>query len=171
MITQHATPPKFGTQPVEDDDLFTLIPQTCADCQQPFAASRRAARCALCASLRNGQVGAATVVCPACGVEHQIAILAPHKFCPACVAAAAEADDLAARLDADVAHTDDTTRARFEAAVALLQTGVLGERQLTTEQVRAAWQRAIDRADDLSPLLSRYDRATAAALAQLRMAD
>jgi hypothetical protein len=162
----------------EIDDLFTLTAQTCADCGEPFQSSRRAPRCALCSSLRTGQVGPATVQCPGCGVEHKIAILAPHKFCVTCGDPAtayaklqAVADELSARLDADVAHADEQTRARFEAACAMLYTGRLGDRQLTTEQVRAAWQKAIDKGDDLSPLLVLYDRAAAAALAQQRAGE
>ena len=183
----HATPPLFGTQPLDDaDDLFDLIKQTCADCGQSFQSSRHAARCALCASLRGGQVGAATVQCPACGIEHQIPIMKPHNLCLSCSAdmemtlayarnryddAVSNANALSARLDADVAHADDATRTRFEAAVTMLATGRLGDRQLTTEQVRAAWDKALTKDDELSVLLALYDAAAAAALTQQRAAE
>jgi hypothetical protein len=172
MTIQHATPPRFGTQPIDPtDDLFTLHTHTCVDCGETFATSHPATRCALCASLRTGQVGAATVQCPGCDVEHQIAILAPHKFCRDCAAdlpatldrLLAEADALAARLDADVAHADAATQARFSAAVQMLHTGELGGRGLSLEQVRAAWAKARAKGDDLSALLARYDAAQAAA--------
>lgn len=186
MIQHYAQPPLFGTEPVTDDDLFTLRDQTCADCGAIFSTSRRALRCATCASLRTGQVGAATVVCPVCDLEHQIPILKPHKLCLSCSAdmtmtlasarnryddAVFDANALSTRLDADVAHADEATRARFEAAVGMLATGQLGGRQLTTDQVAAAWAKALTKQDDLSPLLDLYDRAAAAALAQLRAAE
>jgi hypothetical protein len=167
------------------DDLFALRPQTCADCGATFETSRRASRCALCASLRSGQVGPATVVCPVCDLEHQIPILAPHKLCGPCRVdlvmtlasararledAQAAADRLSARLDADAAHADDATRARFEAAVTMLVTGQYGGRQLTVEQVKAAWAKAKARGDDLAALLALYDAAAAAALKQQRAA-
>lgn len=184
-MTHYAQPPLFGTEPVEDDDLFVLKTQTCTDCGETFKASRRSPRCALCASLRSGQVGPATVQCPVCDLEHQIPILAPHKLCKCCSAdmamtlasararledAQAAADRLSARLDADVAHADEATRARFEAAVVMLITGQFAGRQLSTEQVRAAWEKAKARGDDLAALLSLYDEAAAAALAQQRAA-
>jgi hypothetical protein len=162
------------------DSLFTLIAQTCADCGQPFEASRRTPRCATCASLRTGQVGAATVVCPVCDIEHQIPILKPHKLCLSCSAdmtmtlasarvrydrAREAADALSVQLDADVAHADDATQARFAAAVALRITGRHGETTYTQTQVDAAWRRALEKGDTLSALLSLYDRAAAAALA------
>lgn len=164
----------------ETDDLFTLIAQTCADCGQPFEASRRTPRCAICASLRTGQVGAATVQCPVCGIEHQIPILAPHKLCRLCAAdmtatltsaqqrydlAREAADALSVQLDADVAHADERTQARFEAAVAMLETGRWGDLQLSVAQCRAKWDKAKAAGDALSALLGLYDRAARAALA------
>jgi hypothetical protein len=159
-------------QPLDDgDDLFALTTHTCVDCGASFSTSRRATRCALCASLASGAVGPATVVCPGCDVTHQIAVLAPHKFCRDCAAdlpatldrLLAEADALSARLDADVAHADEATQARFSAAVQMLHTGELGGRGLSLEQVRAAWAKARAKGDDLSALLALYDAAQAAA--------
>lgn len=170
----------------DEDELFQLHTQTCTDCGQAFSTSRRAPRCALCASLRTGQVGAATAICPACNIEHQVPILAPHKLCKDCGAdleltkvdvlsrlreAHDAADALSAQLDADVAHADEGTQARFTAAIALRQTGQLGEQQYTQQQVDAAWARALGKADDLAPLLALYDRAQAAALAQVRAGE
>lgn len=162
MIQHYAQPPLFGTEPItDDDDLFDLIEQTCTDCGATFSTSRRATRCALCASLRSGEVGPATVLCPGCGVEHQVPVLAPHKLCKCCTvdlemtagalrarldAAQAAADEAWERMDADLAHADDSDRARYDAAC---------ERAAEWEADR--WARARDAAiakgDGLSPLL------------------
>src|SRR5262245_2231246 len=178
----------FVQQPLDDDadDLFALQTHTCADCGASFQTSRRAARCATCASLRTGPVGAATVVCPVCGLEHQIPILKPHKLCLSCAAdmpmtlasarvrfddAKETADALSTRLDADTAHADEATQARFAAAVQMLITGRWGDKQLTTAQCRAKWDAAIAKGDDLGALLTLYDQAAAAALVQIRAAE
>ena len=79
-----ATPPRFGTMPLEEDDMFALRPQLCADCKKTFETSRSSDRCALCSATRAGVVGPATVLCPVCGVEHQVAILSPSKLCEVC---------------------------------------------------------------------------------------
>ena len=184
MITQHATPPRFGTEPIEEqNDLFTLIDQTCADCGQAFQSSRKNKYCATCASLRTGQVGAATVECPACSIEHQIPILKPHKLCLSCSAdmtmtlamAQARYDDARAafverheRLMADYAHADEQLQTRYDAAVTLRNHGTLGDKQYTVEQARAAWAKALERGDDLAALLSQYDAATGAGDARQR---
>ena len=144
------------------DDLFALTTHVCADCGQSFATSRGAKRCATCASLRTGAVGAATVVCPACQVEHQIPILAPTKLCQACRAdpvmtrmtlesnlayAQCHADEAWLKLDATLAHADPTDYARYDAAC---------EKAAAWPSDR--WQRARDAAiakgDGLSPLLA-----------------
>lgn len=145
----------------ETDDLFTLTAQTCTDCGQPFESSRRSPRCALCASLRSGQVGAATVVCVACELEHQIPILAPTKLCGPCrldpaitasslrarlAAADAAYADTVARLDADLAHATATDVARYRAA--LSQEAAWGP-----ERFGRNVQAAITRGDGLAPLL------------------
>ena len=170
----------ISEQTLEQDNLFALVDQTCADCGTAFSTSRRTARCALCASLRSGQVGAATVECPACGVEHQVPVLAPTKLCGPCrldpllTLAGAQARLDAAReawlavderLQADYAHADTKLQARYDAAVTLRNHGTLGEQRYTPAQVDAAWSRALGRADSLSALLARYDAAQAAALA------
>lgn len=162
MISQHATPPRFGTTSIEDDDLFILIPQTCADCGQPFQTSRRNTHCATCTSLRAGQVGPATVMCPACRVDHQVPILAKHKLCGPCGAdlvmtkmhlestlnyAQCHTDEAWLRLDADLAHADEADRARYDAAM-----------ERAAEWPLTRWQRARDaaiaKADGLAPLLA-----------------
>lgn len=165
MIRKHATPPRFGTQPVDDDqdDLFALRDHTCTDCGQAFQTSRRAARCALCASLRTGQVGPATVQCPGCGVEHQIPILAPHKRCPACAdpevlrARLEQAEEAATaaytRLDADYAHADDQDRARYDAACEARASGLWRGQARPASFFAQQWEAAITRNDGLSPLL------------------
>lgn len=146
----------------EQDNLFTLTRQTCADCGQTFEASRRSPRCALCASLRTGQVGPAVVQCPACGLEHKVPVLAPHKLCACCLVdlemtagalrarlAAADAayTDAVTRLDADLAHADERDQARYRAALA--QEDTWGPERFG-RNVAAA----IARGDGLSPLLS-----------------
>lgn len=161
-------------------DLFTLQSNVCDRCGATFETGRRSRFCALCAGPR------ATVQCPACDLTHEVPILAPHKLCLSCSAdmemtlasarvrfdqAKEQADALSVQLDADVAHADEKTRERFAAAVAARFTGQLGDRQLTTDQVSAAWAKALERGDDLSPLLDLYDRAQAAALAQLKAAE
>lgn len=186
---QHLVEQVNGAGILEDDDgddLFILHTQTCADCGVTFQTSRRNRQCAICASLRTGQVGAATVVCPVCGVEHQVPILAPHKLCKDCGTdleltkvdalsrlreAQEAASALSTRLDADVAHADEPTQARFQAAVALRQTGQLGAASYTQAQIDAAWARALTKGDALSALLDLYDRAQVAALAQIRAAE
>lgn len=170
----------------EPDSLFDLIPQSCADCGQSFAASRRARWCALCAALRSGQVGPASVVCPGCGVAHQVPVLAPTKLCgpcrvdPALTLAGARAREeqaraawlaLDERLQADYAHADDALRTRFENAVTLRNHGTLGGQPYTPAQVQAAWTKALGRGDDLSALLALYDRATTAQQAATRAAE
>ncbi len=95
----NATPPKFGTAPIEEgDDLFDLKEYTCVDCKHPFQTSRHSARCAMCRSLRQGQVGPATVTCPVCELEHKVPVLAPHRLCSAC----------ASDLDATERHIRET---------------------------------------------------------------
>lgn len=146
----------------EQDNLFTLTAQTCADCGSTFESSRRNTRCALCASLRTGQVGPAVVQCPACGLEHKVPVLAPHKLCVCCLsdlvltkmslestlnAAQCRADEAWLRLDADLAHADATDRARYDAAC-----------EKAAEWDADRWARARDAAiakgDGLSPLLT-----------------
>lgn len=152
------------------DDLFTLTAQTCADCGQSFEASRRSSRCAPCASLRTGQVGPATVACPACGLEHKVPVLAPHKLCACCLSdlvltegalrsrlAAADAlyTDAATRLEADLAHADEKDAARYRAALAQ-------EEGWGPERFARNVAAAIARGDGLSPLLSSLLRMRAA---------
>lgn len=160
----------------DDDDLFALPEQTCADCGQKFTSSRRAVRCALCASLRSGEVGAASVECPACGIQHGIPILSPTKLCgpcridpvmtlASCQARLSQARvawlELDERLQADYAHADDALRTRFEAAVGLRLHGSIGDAHYTPAQIEAAWTKALAK-PDLGPLLVLYDRAQAA---------
>lgn len=164
----------------DDDNLFTERTLVCQGCGATFTTTnpRQGMRCALC---NAGLM--VKVICPACDIEHQIPILKPHKLCLSCSAdmtmtlasarvrlerACEEALVVSVRLDADVAHADAATQARFEAAVQMLFTGQLAGRQLTIEQVRAAWSKACAKGDDLSALLALYDRAQAAALAQQR---
>jgi hypothetical protein len=182
MIQKHATPPRFGTMPLDDaDDLFDLHPHTCADCGESFAtSSRTATRCASCASLRSGQVGPATVQCPACGKEHQIPVLSPTKLCGPCRldpvmtlaacrarldAAQAESDAAWERQIADLAHADEKDRARYDAAVELRTTGALNGKTYPPALRSAAWHNALAAADGLSPLLAGYDRWQAAVVA------
>jgi hypothetical protein len=162
----------------EPDDLFTLSTHTCTDCGQAFESSRPAHRCAMCTALRSGDVGPATVVCPGCGAEHKVPILADHKLCGPCRAdlvltkmalestlnaAQCRADEAWLRLDADLAHADAADRARYDAAM-----------ERAAEWGAERWQRARDaaiaKADGLSPLLAArraWDEA-AAALDQVR---
>jgi hypothetical protein len=183
----HATPPRFGTEPIEEDDLFALIAQTCADCGATFEASRRSARCATCASLRTGQVGPATVRCPVCDLEHAVPLLSETKLCAPCRVdlvmtlasararrenAQAAADAAWSRLDAALGHADDRDRDRYDAARTLAETGSLNGRSYTEAQRTAAWQRALERGDGLSALLAAWDAwgAAAAALDRARAA-
>lgn len=164
----------------DQDDLFAERTLECQGCGASFTTTspRASDRCVECkAGLK------VKVVCPVCDLIHAVALLAPHKLCLSCSAdmtmtlasacvrlenAQAAADARSARLDADVAHADEKIRARFEAAVGMLTTGQLGDRQLTPKQVRAAWEKALAKGDDLSPLLALYDAAATAALTQQR---
>jgi hypothetical protein len=155
------TPPKFGTQALQEyDDLFDLKEYICADCRQPFQTSRHSLRCAMCQSLRQGQVGPATVICPGCDREHRIPVLAPHRLCPSC----------AADLDATERHIKETLAAaelRFQNAIdawtaAYAQADPCDqERYHVVEEARAAnapgfaakYQKALMKGDGLSALL------------------
>lgn len=161
----------FQQQPLLDDPdgLFAaLIEQTCADCGAQFETSRRSTYCALCVSLRAGQVGPATVQCPGCGMEHQIPVLAPHKLCKCCVvdlemtAGALRArleqaeqalDEALTRLDADLAHANAGDHARYEAAVEARGSGLWRGEARPAAFFAQQWQTAIARNDGLSPLL------------------
>jgi len=187
MIAQHATPPRFGTTPIQEgDDLFSLREQTCADCGALFETSRAAARCALCASLRSGQVGPATVLCPICGIEHQIPVLAPHKLCPVCVAdpELCQANIAADLQRAEDAYTDtliaiehvanDTTDAdheRYNTAVEARRTGKIAGRQYSAAQIAASWARSLQAGDGLSPLLAAHDQREAARAELIRVQE
>ena len=172
------------------DTLFDLIEHVCTDCAQPFRSSARAASyCALCASLRKGQVGPATVQCPACGLEHQVPVLAPHKLCRPCAAdpeltahalrarlEAAEAalDAATTRLDADLAHADAPDQARYEAAVEARGRGLWKGEARTPTFFAQQWAAAIARGDGLAPLLAArlaYDDAGAQWQAAQRQAE
>lgn len=174
----HATPPRFGTQPLDEtDDLFDLIEQVCADCGQSFQASRRSPRCATCASLHTSKdVGPATVVCPACGIEHQIPILKPHTLCLSCSAdmsmtlasarvrleqARDAAQELTNRLLADVAHADEPIQVRYYAAIGLRTTGHYRGVSYDAPTRAQMWATALTK-EDLGPLLALYDRWDAA---------
>lgn len=137
------------------DTLFALRTNTCARCGASFQTSRPARLCALCAGPQ------ATVGCPACGVEHRVPVLAPHKLCPPCLvdldmteaalrARLAQADaaytEAATRLDADLAHADEADVARYQAALA--QEAAWGPERFA-RNVAAA----IAKGDGLSPLL------------------
>ena len=155
-------------------DLFTLRTNICGDCGASFETSRPARLCALCAGPR------ATVACPACGLEHQVPVLAPTKLCGPCrvdpvmtrmslesrlAAAQCRADEAWLRLDADVAHADAADRARYDAACEKAA-------EWSPERWAKARDAAIAKGDGLSPLLTarqRWDEA-AATLDQVRAA-
>lgn len=172
MIPQHATPPRFGTQPLEQDDLFALPPRTCQDCGEEFRTSKPASRCATCASLRSGPVGPATVECPACGVEHQIPILSPTKFCGPCrtdlvmTKGAVEAELEAAHIRAGeakitltdaLAHAAPADRARYDAAVEARASGIWQGKQYKPETIERLWATALAANDGLAALLAAHD--------------
>lgn len=159
---QYATPPRFGTQPLDEgDELFALRRQVCADCGQVFETSRHSTRCATCRSLRAGLVGPCEVQCPACDTPHRVAVLAPHRLCPACMSdldatagriqAAMQAAELAfeaavERLTADYDHADVGDQQRYQAALAARET-------LPAATWSSAWQKAAEKGDGLSPLV------------------
>lgn len=164
----------------EARDLFTLTRNTCDRCGAAFETGRPSRLCALCAGPR------ACVACPVCELEHDVPVLASHKLCKACAAdmtmtlamTQARLDDahaawLAAdeRLQADYAHADDATQARYDAAVTLRNHGELNGKHYTLEQARAAWEKALGRGDELAALLSLYDTAAIAAQGQQRLLD
>lgn len=146
-------------------DLFTERTLICRDCQRPFTTHnpRTRSACAECnAALR------AKVICPGCDTEHQIAILAPHKFCPACAsdmdatrarlrAELDAAEDAATaaytRLDADYAHADEADRDRYQAAIDARRDGLWRGEVKPPAFFAAQWDAAIARNDGLSPLL------------------
>lgn len=148
---------------ISQRDLFDLYDHTCADCGSLYQTShRRSTYCALCASLRTGPVGAATVVCPGCQVKHNIPILAPTKLCGPCRidlditasalrcqldAAQHSADTAYDRLSAALAHATPEARVRYDGAC---------ERcvEWSTERWQRARDAAIAKGDDLSPLLA-----------------
>ena len=165
-----ATPPKVGTQPLEeDDDLFVLRSLVCVDCRQPFESSRYSARCAMCRSLRQGQVGPAKVTCPACEVEHKVSILAPHKLCPKCAA------DLTA-TERHIRETLATAELRFQNALDAWNAAYAQatpedqQRYHTVEEARAAnapgfqakYRKALGKGDGLSALLRAKEQCDAA---------
>ena len=187
MITQHATPPKFGTTPIEEgDDLFLLQGQTCADCGNAFLTSQPASRCALCAALRSGQVGPATVLCSICGIEYQVPVLAPHKLCGVCaadlpLAASNIAADLqkaenawnnaALFLNEALEDATEADRRRFDVAVAARETGKVAGRTYSAAQLAGSWARALVAGDGLSPLLAAHNALKEAAAAMKRTAE
>lgn len=163
----NATPPKFGTAPVEEgDEFFILRSLICVDCKQVFEASRHSLRCATCRSLRQGQVGPATVTCLVCDEEHQVPVLAPHRLCPTCAAdldaterhiretletAEQALTDAWEHWDADLAHSDD--KERYAKVCAARVEGAAGFAE--------KYARALAKGDGLSALLKQSEAVAA----------
>lgn len=163
-MTQYATPPRFGTQPIEEYDSglsqITLAdaladPAALFDAPPPVRTPTRA-----------------RVICLVCGNEARIPILRDGKVCDTCLAnlpgeqARIEAalDDATQRsFNADLdlhtllADAHEQTAARYQNAVALREVG--------DPRIAAAWAKALAAGDGLSVLLAAHDTHIAAAQA------
>jgi hypothetical protein len=155
-MTQYATPPRFGTQPIEGyaSDLAPItLEDALADPAALFDTPPPARRPIL-----------ATVQCRVCGKDARIPILADAKICASCSAdlpgqqAIIEATlDLAtarsfnAELDlhALLADAGEQTLTRYQNAVAL--------REASDPRIAAAWAKALATGDALAALLAAHD--------------
>jgi hypothetical protein len=167
-MTQYATPPRFGTQPIEgySADLAQItLEDALADPAALFDTPPPMRRPIL-----------ALIQCRVCGKESRIPILADAKICASCSADlpatktrietaldAATDRSFNAELDlhALIADAGEQTLARYQNAVAL--------REANDPRIAAAWAKALAAGDALAALLAAHDAqvATTAALTRL----
>lgn len=167
-MTQYATPPRFGTQPIEgySADLAQItLEDALADPAALFDTPPPVRRPTL-----------ATVQCHVCGNEARISILADAKICDACLGdlpatkarLESELDTATARsfnaeldLHALLADAGDQTLTRYQNAVAL--------REANDPRIAVAWAKALAAGDGLAALLAAHDAqvSATAALSQL----
>jgi hypothetical protein len=161
---QYATPPRFGTQPIEgySSDLAQITledaladPAALFDTPPP---TRRATR--------------ALVQCLVCGLEARIPILRDGKVCDACLgdlpgqraiieatlnAATQRSFNAELDLHALLADAGEQTLTRYQNAVALREAG--------DPRIAAAWAKALVGGDALAALLAAHDAQVSATAA------
>lgn len=135
---EHANPPRFGTQPIDnDDDLFATPPP-----------ARRAAT--------------ATVQCRVCGEMVKVPLLSDVKACDPCIASWPTQRQRLGDAVNEAERAYDGTVAQMEAAAAAAS---VEDVERYSEALAAqshprfveAWRRAINRNDGLTPLLIAHD--------------
>jgi hypothetical protein len=134
---EHATPPRFGTQPIYNDDLFAAPPP-----------ARRAVT--------------AVVQCRVCGEMVKVPLLSDVKVCATCIASWPTQRQRLGDAVIEAERAYDGTVAQMEAAAAAASVEDV-ERYSEALAAQAhprfaeAWRRAIKRNDGLTPLLIAHD--------------
>lgn len=142
-MMQHATPPRFGTQPIDDEiDAFWA--------ERPRRTPPATARitCAACDRPATIPVTAAGRLCDLCREDLELTLVDVLATWDRAVTALREATE---RFDADVAHADEQTQARYARVVAARQQAFDGALSQASFQQR--YSEALARGDALSALL------------------
>lgn len=145
-MTQYAIPPKFGTQPIDDDEI---------DWDQP----------------RRPPPPTARITCAACGLAATIPVTASGRLCALCrenldatearIRANVEAINATwraalARWDADYAQADARDQARYQVVVDVR--GKVHDGLIKHESYQARYREALERNDGLTALLRSEQR-------------